>query len=36
VEQIAGVPAVHRPLAKRQAPEDATTVEEVVSVFRTA
>jgi hypothetical protein len=36
VEQIAGVPAVHRPLAKRQAPEDATTVEEVANICRTA
>jgi hypothetical protein len=36
VEQIAGVPAVHRLLAQRQAPEDATTVEEVVSILRTA
>jgi len=36
VEQIAGVPAVHRLLAQRQAPEDAATVEEVVSIFRTA
>ena len=26
--------SVHRPLAQRQAPEDATTVEEVVSIFR--
>jgi hypothetical protein len=30
------VPAVHRSLAQRQAPEDATTVEEVVIIFRTA
>jgi hypothetical protein len=28
--------AVHRPLAKRQVPEDATTVEEVANIFRTA
>jgi len=36
VEQIAGVPAVHRPLAQRQGPEDAATVEEVANIFRTA
>jgi DNA ligase-1 len=30
------LPPVHRPLARRQDPTDATTVEEAVAMYRTA